>query len=141
MSLFLKSTLRVSLPFFLLIVTLFQTSTVFAQGYYTTFGQNRVQYHDFEWSYYEAPNFLAYFYQGGQQLGKFSIMVAESNLEAIEAKLEFKVNRKVEIMVYHNLSDLKQSNIGQGIEANNTGGITKIIGNKMFVSFDGDHNH
>ncbi|MFK7907672.1 MAG: hypothetical protein AB8B69_21215 [Chitinophagales bacterium] len=138
---FLKSTLRVSLPFFLFIVTLLQTSTAFAQGYYTTFGQNRVQYHDFEWSYYEAPNFLAYFYQGGQQLGKFSIMVAESNLEAIEAKLEFKVNRKVEIMVYHNLSDLKQSNIGQGIESNNTGGITKIIGNKMFVSFDGDHNH
>ncbi len=121
--------------------TLFQSPMVFAQGFYTTFGQNRVQYHDFEWSYYESPNFLAYFYQGGQQMGKYAVMVAESNLQSIEAKLEFKVNRKVEIMVYHNLSDLKQSNIGQGIQTNNTGGITKIIGNKMFVSFDGDHNH
>ena len=138
---FLKSTaLRTTLPCFFFIVTLLQSPIAFGQGFYTTFGQNRVQYHDFEWSYYESPNFLAYFYQGGQQLGKFSTMVAESNLEAIEAKLEFKVNRKVEIMVYHNLSDLKQSNIGQGVQVTNTGGVTKIIGNKMFVSFDGDHN-
>ncbi len=136
----LKSTLKVFLSFLFFAVLLGQSPAIFAQGFYTTFGQNRVQYHDFEWSYYESPNFLAYFYQGGQQLGKFAVMVAESNLEEIESKLEFKVNRKVEIMVYHNLSDLKQSNIGQGIEINNTGGVTKIIGNKMFVSFDGDHN-
>lgn len=137
---FLKSTLKRSLSFLLFVALLGQSPSIFSQGFYTDFGQNRVQYHDFEWSYYESPNFLAYFYQGGQQLGKFAVMVAESNLEEIEAKLEFKVNRKVEIMVYHNLSDLKQSNIGQGIEYNNTGGVTKIIGNKMFVSFDGDHN-
>ncbi|MGB0932461.1 MAG: hypothetical protein ACPGVB_16885, partial [Chitinophagales bacterium] len=137
---YLKSASRISLSCFLFVAMMCHTPAIFAQGYYTTFGQNRVQYHDFEWSYYEAPNFLAYFYQGGQQLGKFAVMVAESNLEEIEAKLEFKVNRKVEIMVYHNLSDLKQSNIGQGVQINNTGGVTKIIGNKMFVSFDGDHN-
>ncbi|MEZ4886747.1 MAG: BamA/TamA family outer membrane protein [Chitinophagales bacterium] len=136
----LKSVMRAFISLLFFVAMLCQSHTTFAQGFYTTFGQNRVQYHDFEWSYYESPNFLAYFYQGGQQLGKFAVMVAETNLDAIEAKLEFKVNRKVEIMVYHNLSDLKQSNIGQGIETTNTGGVTKIIGNKMFVSFDGDHN-
>ena len=68
-------------------------------------------------------------------------MLAETTLEEIESKLEYKNNTKVEIMVYHNLSDLKQTNIGLNIERNNTGGVTKIIGNKIFVHFDGNHQN
>lgn len=109
------------------------------QTFYTDFGQNRVQYKDNIWSYYESTNFVAYYYQGGQDLANFSIIVAEASLNEIEAKLEFHNNDKVEIMVYHDLSDARQTNIGTGLEQNNTGGTTKIIGNKIFVYFNGDH--
>lgn len=119
----------------------FLATTANAQGFYTTFGKNRVQYNDFIWSFYESDNFVTYTYQGGKEIGKFCIMVAEQSLEDIEAKLEFKNNNKVEIMVYHNISDLNQTNIGLGIATNNTGGITKIIGNKIFVYFNGNHQH
>ncbi|MGB1206318.1 MAG: hypothetical protein ACPG5B_11760 [Chitinophagales bacterium] len=122
--------------------TLFNSSnTLQAQGFYTTFGQNRVQYHDFIWSYYESDNFITYYYQGGYDLCKFTVVLAETTLADIESKLEYKNNTKVEIMVYHNLSDLKQTNIGLNIERNNTGGVTKIIGNKIFVHFDGNHQN
>ena len=117
------------------------SNTLQAQGFYTTFGQNRVQYHDFIWSYYESDNFITYYYQGGYDLCKFTVVLAETTLEEIESKLEYKNNTKVEIMVYHNLSDLKQTNIGLNIERNNTGGVTKIIGNKIFVHFDGNHQN
>ena len=36
---------------------------------------------------------------------------------------------------------LKQSNIGSEETFNNTGGQTKIVGNKVFVYFDGNHNN
>lgn len=110
-----------------------------AQGFYTDFGQNRVQYKDNIWSFYESPDFVTYYYQGGQELAYFCTIVAEAALSDIEAKLEFKNTDKVELMVYHDLSDLKQTNIGLGQESNNTGGITKILGNKLFVYFNGDH--
>ena len=119
----------------------YTSSRLQAQGFYTTFGQNRVQYHDFIWSYYESDNFITYYYQGGYDLCKFTVVLAETTLADIESKLEYKNNTKVEIMVYHNLSDLKQTNIGLGIERNNTGGVTKIIGNKIFVHFDGNHQN
>jgi len=115
------------------------STLAYGQGINTEFGQNRVQYHDFEWSYTESPNFVSYFYQGGQDLGKFALAVAEKNLAAIESKLEFQLNNKIEIMVYHNISDLKQTNIGQGFENRNSGGVTPIIGNKIFVHFNGNH--
>lgn len=112
-----------------------------AQSPEMEFGQNRVQYKDFSWSYYETEHFMVYFYLGGQDVGKFTILSAEKELSSIENQMEYKLNERVDILVYNNLSDLKQSNIGYGIELNNTGGTTKIIGNKMFVYFDGNHQH
>ena len=105
------------------------------------FGQNRVQYKEFGWSYYQTEHFMVYFYLGGQDVGKFTILDAEKELTSIENQMEYKLNDPVDILVYNNLSDLKQSNIGYGVELNNTGGTTKIIGNKMFVYFDGNHQN
>src|SRR5690606_9092252 len=49
------------------------------------------------------------------------------------------INDKIEILVYLDISDVKQSNIGTEETFVNRTGETKIIGNKMFVYFDGNH--
>lgn len=112
-----------------------------AQGTTQTFGQNRVQYKTFEWSFFESEHFTTYFYLGGQDLGKYTIIYAEKTLEDIEKKMEFRINKPIEILVYNDLSDLNQTNIGIGLDINNTGGLTKIIANKIFIYFDGNHEH
>ena len=118
----------------------FLGSRLLAQTTLEEFGQNRVQYSDFIWSFYKSDRFAVYFYLGGQDLGKFVITEGERQIESVENALEYKVNDNIDILIYNNLSDLKQSNIGYGVEQNNTGGTTKIIGNKMFVYFNGNHN-
>ncbi|MBA2421606.1 MAG: hypothetical protein H0V61_00070 [Chitinophagales bacterium] len=125
----------------LLFLTLFSWSRVFAQTPDEEFGQNRVQYKDFSWSFYQTDRFVVYFYPGGQDVGKFTILDGEKELSNIENQMEYKLNDRIDILVYNNLSDLKQSNIGYGVDLNNTGGTTKIIGDKMFVYFDGNHQH
>ncbi len=114
---------------------------IIAQSFQTEFGKNRVQYHDFEWSFYESENFIVYFYQGGQDLAKYTLKTAETELPEIQKKLEHQTRDKIELMVYHNISDLRQTNIGQSIDENNTGGTTQIAANKVFVYFNGDHDH
>src|SRR6478752_6631019 len=79
------------------------------------FGLNRVQYKDFVWSYFTSERFAVYYYLGGQEIGKFTILDAEKEMSDIEQKLEYKMNDRVEILVYNNLDDLKQSNIGYGV--------------------------
>ncbi len=111
------------------------------QGTTAEFGQNRVQYKEFEWSFFESEHFVTYFYLGGQDIGKYSIIYSEAVLQEVETILEFRVNSKIEVIVYNDLSDLNQTNIGIGLDLNNTGGLTKIIENKLFVYFDGDHAH
>lgn len=114
---------------------------VFAQATQQTFGQNRVQYKDFTWSFFETEKFVTYFYLGGQDIGKFVIEFAEKELPKVEELLEYRISKRIEILVYNDLSDLNQTNIGQNLELYNTGGMTKIIENKMFVYFDGNHEH
>jgi hypothetical protein len=127
--------------FILCVITLLTTHSVMAQTAQEEFGQNRVQYKNFTWSFYQTDHFMVYFYLGGQDIGKFTILDAEKEMSDIENKMEYKLNDRIDILVYNNLSDLKQSNIGYGVELNNTGGTTKIIGDKMFVYFDGNHQH
>ncbi len=114
---------------------------VLGQNTQTSFGQNRVQYKEFDWSFYDSDHFITYFYLGGQDLGKFVIQAAEAHLSDIENKLEYKIDNKIEILVYNNLSDLQQTNIGVDLDDFNTGGETKINGNKVFVYFDGNHQN
>ncbi|MFZ1635020.1 MAG: hypothetical protein WAT43_14150, partial [Chitinophagales bacterium] len=121
---------------------LMATNSAFSQGTQVQFGQNRVQYKDFTWQFYEGEHFLVYFNQGGQNLGKFAAQIAEADLIQIEDLLDYKLNSKPEIIVYNNISDYNQSNFAVGKEEQyNIGGQTKIIGNKIFIYFDGNHQH
>ncbi|MCB0632302.1 MAG: hypothetical protein KDD15_21325, partial [Lewinella sp.] len=113
----------------------------FAQGTQTRFGKNRVQYHqDFdEWMQYESDNFITYWYGEGRNIGQFTVQMAEEDFDYITTILEHRINERLQIIVYTDLTDLKQSNIGSEETFTNTGGQTKIVGNKIFVHFNGSH--
>lgn len=112
---------------------------VIGQGSAVEFGKNRVQYHDFEWWQYESENFVTYWYDGGINIGQSVVQMAELDYDEIRSILEYRINDKIEILVYTDLTDLKQSNVGHEETFLNSGGTTKIVGNKIFVYFDGNH--
>lgn len=103
------------------------------------FGKNRVQYQKFKWKYYQTENFNTYFSQDGLGLGKYVAQVAELELPTIEEFVEFGLQRRINIVAYNNYDEMMQSNIGLGIDWQNTGGVTKLVNNKMIVYFDGNH--
>ena len=51
----------------------------FAQG----FGQNKVQYKDFDWRYIQSEHFDVYFYEGGYDIARFTAEVADSMGETV----------------------------------------------------------
>jgi len=123
--------------FFALLVI---SSTVSAQVSSVEFGKNRVQYKKFTWRYYQTRNFNTYFSSGGLALGKFVAQVAEEELPSLEEFVEYGLQRRANIVVYNSFTDMKQSNIGIGIEWQNTGGVTKLVNNKVVVYHNGNLN-
>jgi hypothetical protein len=105
------------------------------------FGKNRVQYRKFKWQYYQTPNFNTYFYENGQTIANYVAQIAEKELPQIEQFVEYGLQRRANIVIYNHFNELEQSNIGLNLDWQTTGGITKLVNNKMIVYNTGDHAH
>lgn len=104
------------------------------------YGKNRIQYKKFDWKFYQSPNFNTYFNTGGLELAKFVTQVAEEELPSIQSAVEYSLQRSANIVVYNNYDDYKTTNIGLGIDWQNSGGVTKLVNNKLVIYFDGNKN-
>ena len=112
----------------------------FYNGSQLTFGKNRVQFTDNFWTYYKFNKFDTYFYLGGKSLAIFTAKFADESIKSVEKKLDYNLENKIQFILFNRLSDLKESNIGLvSDEQYNVGGITHIIGSKVFIYYDGNH--
>jgi len=137
---FYKNKLQ-SKDFFLILACLFLIiSANYAQVNTVEFGQNRLQFKNFKWKYYQTPNFNSYFNQNGQPLGKYVAQLAEKELTGIEQFVEYGLQRRANIIIYNSYNEMEQSNIGLNLDWQTTGGITKLVNNKMIVYYTDDHN-
>ncbi len=136
---------RIAKVFFLLLIMVLADADVSAQFYngsQMSFGKNRVQYKEFQWTFYKFDDYDIYFYLGGKELALYTAKYVKDHLDEIEDKLDTGLDDKIQFIVFNNLTDLKQSNIGLiSDEQYNTGGITHIIGKKVFIYFDGSHSN
>ena len=100
--------------YLLLFSLLFISLSSWSQVAQVQFGKNRVQYHDFfeNWSQYESENFITYWYGLSRNIGQAVVQFAEYDFSEVQNVLEHRINEKVQIVVYTDLSDVKQSNIG-----------------------------
>ena len=114
-----------------------------AQAVNTPFGKNRIQYHDDfnSWSRYETENMVTYWYGKAKNIAHTAIQISELEHDDIQELLEYRINEKIELLVYTDLSDYKQSNFGNEEIFNNTADQVKTVGNKIFIYFDGSHEH
>ena len=103
------------------------------------FGKNRIQYHKFNWRFYQTPNFNVHFTQGGLELAKYALQIAEEELPQLEGFTEIALQRRCNIVLYNSYDDVQATNIGLGNDVPDVGGLTRMVNNKMVVYFDGNH--
>ena len=128
----------------ILIILWFSATVSFAQfynGMQMTFGKNRVQYNDFYWQYYRLDKFDTYFNQYGKNLALYTQWYANKEITRIEYLMDYSLEHRIIFLIYNKLTDFRQSNIGlvNGNDDYNTGGMTRIVNNKVFLYFEGDH--
>lgn len=104
------------------------------------FGKNRIQYEHFTWTYFDYDRYRVYSYQGGNEIAKYVSISVNKQLAILEKRLDYMMEDKINILVYNNQGDFKQSNLGlNNDDQSNTGGVTRIIGDKVSVFFNGSH--
>jgi len=140
----LKKVFYTLLSAVLLTLSLVGSKSISAQFYNGTkidFGKNRVQYDDFKWQFYRFNNYETYFYTGGKELAVHASKYLKVRIPELERFFEFKISDRIQFVIYNKQSHYRQSNVGLNTERNqNLGGITKIVGSKVFVFFEGDYD-
>ncbi|MBI4947818.1 MAG: PD40 domain-containing protein [Bacteroidetes bacterium] len=117
------------------------TFSQFYNGSQMEFGKNRVQFNESRaWQWYKFDKCNVYFYMGGKELAIYTSRQAKKYTENIEKLFDYNLDDKVLFIVYNKQSDFKQSNVGlEYEEPTNIGGVTKIVGSKVSLYFNGDH--
>ncbi|MDB5201571.1 MAG: hypothetical protein JWQ27_980 [Ferruginibacter sp.] len=124
---------------FISALTFFVSFSAVAQVNSVQFGKNRLQFKKFKWQYYQTKNFNVYFNEGGQELAKFVAQAAEKELPQLEAAAEYSLQRRANVILYNQFADMQQTNVGLDADIINTGGVTRLVNNKMLVYFDANH--
>ncbi|MBC8322409.1 MAG: PD40 domain-containing protein [Candidatus Marinimicrobia bacterium] len=104
-----------------------------------SFGQNKVQYKDFDWSLISAPNFDVYFYGDDTHLAEFTAKVAEDAHEQISKHLRWTLKKRVSIIVYYSHNDFQQTNVIWQYMQEGIGGVTELFKNRVVLPFEGDY--
>ncbi len=112
----------------------------FYNGSQMDFGKNRVQYKNIDWQFYRFDRFDVYFYLGGNELAEYTMRSSDRIMRDLEKTLDYTLDKRIEVVIYNKLSDLKQSNIGLVTDQHyNIGGVTHIVGTKLMLYFDGNY--
>jgi hypothetical protein len=131
---------------FTVIMFVMMSSSLMAQFYNgsnMTFGKNRVQYKQFLWTFYKLDDFDVYFYRNGAPLAKYLSQYAASQLPLLENRTGVQLEKKIKFIIYNNLTDLQQTNIGLKEEGDQTeeGGFSRVLNYKVLLYFDGNYIH
>jgi len=111
----------------------------FVSSIYPQFGQNKVQYKEFKWKYIQTKHFDVYFNQGGQYLGEFAAVVAESSLASLSKNLDYNISNRIPLIIFNSHNEFQQNNILDEYLPEGVGGVTELFKNRALVPFEGDY--
>lgn len=122
------------------VLTISHAKAQFYYGSQTDFGKSRIKYEDFFWTSFEYKNYDVFFYEEGKELANYVSKTAEKQITAVEKFFDYQLDDRLQFIVFNKHSDFKQSNIGfASNEQNNMGGVTRIVGTKIILYYEGDH--
>ncbi|GAH31784.1 unnamed protein product, partial [marine sediment metagenome] len=104
------------------------------------FGQNIVQYDQYDWNYIQSPYFDIYFYGDDLSLAEFTSEIADEAYRQISDRLNWQIQKRVSIMVYRSHADFQQTNVTFSYMYEGIGGVTELLKNRVVVPFEGSYD-
>ncbi len=103
------------------------------------FGKNIVQYETFDWKYIQSKHFDVYYNAGSKYLAEFTALSAEKDLLSIENTLNYRIDKRIKIIVYDSHNEFQQTNVISQFMTEGIGGVTELMKNRVVIPFQGDY--
>ncbi len=121
------------------LILFFTFLLAFSVSYSQQFGQNKVNYKEFDWYYIQTKHFDIYFTADGKDIAEFAAHVAETALADIESVLNYQINNRITLIVYNSHNDFQETNTTFGYLSQGVGGFTEPFKNRVVFPFEGSY--
>ena len=113
--------------------------TVSVSGQVEYFGQNKVQYKNYDWYYIQTRNFDLYVNHDQDSTAAFAAKTLEEAYKLISRELDYELTVRVPVIIYSSPNDFLQTNVTSELLPEGVGGFTEIFKNRIVVPFDGSY--
>jgi len=108
-----------------------------AKGSAQQFGQNKVNYREFNWSYIQTEHFDIYFYTQNRSIVNRAARILEEAYQQLKRDFQYELRRRVPVIIYASHNDFEQTNVVLEPIGEATGGFTELFKNRVVVPFEG----
>ncbi len=124
--------------FIILFSLIFLFNLSFAQVGFQ-FGQNKVQYKDFDWEIFTTEHFNVHYYPEEKQAAYDAARMAERGYSYLSEVLDHKFKRRIPLILYASLNDFQQTNVVFGMIGDGTRGVTESLKNRVVLPITGSY--
>ena len=119
----------------LALVIAFLFAAIALQAY--SFGQNKVNVVDSDWSMIRSMHFDLYFPAGNDDFGRLVSLMSEEIYYQLKADLRFPIKTRIPLIVYGSQKEFQDTNIIYPLLTEGIGGFTESLRNRVVVPFEG----
>jgi Tol biopolymer transport system component len=103
------------------------------------FGQNKIQYRNYDWHSRRSDHFEVYYYTGLDSLGMRVLDLAEKTNLLLSKRMGHQLGRRVPIILYGSHNNFAQTNVTSELIDPSTGGFTEVLRNRVVLPFSGSY--
>ena len=104
------------------------------------FGQNKVQYRQYDWRSITSDHFDVYYYSGFDSVAMRVLDLAEKAHAYLAPRIGHNVGRRIPIILYGSPNDFSQTNVTPELIDGGTGGFTEALRNRVVIPFTGSYD-
>src|SRR5689334_3235084 len=108
-----------------------------AQAQFFSFGENKVQYTDFDWHVLKTEHFDIYYYPEMVDLAERGAFLAEESYRVLEQKFSHNVTNRIPLIFYSSHLHFQQTNTTPGFVSEGTGGFFEFLKGRVVIPYDG----
>ena len=103
------------------------------------FGQNKVQYRDFDWRVLKGEHVDLYFYPEEDELARVALAYAEESFDVLERQFGHSPRRRIPLIIYASHVHFEQTNILPFVPPEGLLGVTEFLKRRVALPFNGNY--
>ena len=111
-----------------------------ARAQFGFFGQNKIQYRDFDWRVLSGAHVDVYYYPAEERIARMALSYAEDSYDHLEGRFNHRIEQRIPLIVYASHSDFEQTNVLPFVPPEGVLGVTEFLKRRVAVPFRGSYS-